>query len=82
MFCIKFSRFFKFIFLKLSRHDFEMPVTFHENDSPTNNDLNTSFFQNLVRYDTLNVFAVHGIEGILGTIMVSFLALETFSGAG
>ncbi len=59
-----------------------MPVTFHDNDSPTNNDLNTSFFQNLVRYDSLNVFAVHGVGGILGTIMVSFLALETFSGAG
>ena len=32
--------------------------------------------------DSLDVFAVHGVGGILGTLMVSFLALETFSGAG
>ena len=32
--------------------------------------------------DSLDVFAVHGVGGILGTLMVSFLALETFSGVG
>ena len=32
--------------------------------------------------DSLDVFAVHGVGGILGTLMVSLLALETFSGAG
>ena len=32
--------------------------------------------------DSLDVFAVHGVGGILGTLMVSFLALENFSGAG
>ena len=29
-----------------------------------------------------SIFAVHGVGGILGTLMVSFLALKTFSGAG
>ena len=33
--------------------------------------------------DSLDVFAVHdGVGGILGTLMVSSLALETFSGPG
>ena len=32
--------------------------------------------------DSLDVFAVHGVGGILGTLMVSFFALETFSGVG
>ena len=32
--------------------------------------------------DSLDVFAVHGVGGILGTLMVSFLALKTFSGSG
>ena len=32
--------------------------------------------------DSLDVFAVHGVGGILGTLMVSFLALKIFSGAG
>ncbi|MDP6376530.1 MAG: ammonium transporter [Pseudomonadales bacterium] len=32
--------------------------------------------------DSLDVFAVHAVGGILGTIMVSFLALEFFQGQG
>ncbi len=32
--------------------------------------------------DSLDVFAVHGVGGIIGTIMVSFLATGQFSGAG
>jgi len=32
--------------------------------------------------DSLDVFAVHGVGGIIGTIMVSFLALDQFAGAG
>ena len=32
--------------------------------------------------DSLDVFAVHGVGGIIGTICVSFLALDSFSGAG
>ena len=45
------------------------------------------FSVDLIRFkfkidDSLDVFAVRGVGGILGTLMVSFLALETFSGAG
>ena len=32
--------------------------------------------------DSLDVFAVHGVGGILGTILVSFLAAEQFGGNG
>ncbi|MDA9649282.1 ammonium transporter [Alphaproteobacteria bacterium] len=32
--------------------------------------------------DSLDVFAVHGVGGILGTILVAFLATSTFSGLG
>ncbi len=32
--------------------------------------------------DSLDVFAVHGVGGILGTLMVAYLALPTFGGAG
>ena len=32
--------------------------------------------------DSLDVFAVHGVGGALGTILVSFLALSTFQGLG
>jgi Amt family ammonium transporter len=32
--------------------------------------------------DSLDVFAVHGVGGILGTIMVSFLGLKRFGGTG
>ncbi len=32
--------------------------------------------------DSLDVFAVHGVGGVIGTIMVSFLAMDQFSGAG
>ena len=32
--------------------------------------------------DSLDVFAVHGIGGMLGILMVSFLALEAFQGLG
>ncbi|MEE8440061.1 MAG: ammonium transporter, partial [Micropepsaceae bacterium] len=32
--------------------------------------------------DALDVFAVHGIGGMTGTLLVSFLALETFGGGG
>ena len=32
--------------------------------------------------DSLDVFAVHGVGGILGSLMVCFLALESFSGVG
>lgn len=32
--------------------------------------------------DSLDVFAVHGVGGILGTLMLSFLALESFQGLG
>ena len=32
--------------------------------------------------DSLNVFAVHGVGGILGTLGVAFLALPTFGGLG
>ena len=32
--------------------------------------------------DSLDVFAVHGVGGILGTLLVAFLATSTFSGFG
>jgi Amt family ammonium transporter len=32
--------------------------------------------------DSLDVFAVHGVGGILGTLMVAFLGLEKFGGTG
>ena len=32
--------------------------------------------------DSLDVFAVHGVGGITGTLLVAFLALPTFGGAG
>jgi Amt family ammonium transporter len=32
--------------------------------------------------DSLDVFAVHGVGGILGTLLVAFLATSTFSGSG
>jgi Amt family ammonium transporter len=32
--------------------------------------------------DSLDVFAVHGVGGILGTLLVAFLATTTFSGLG
>ncbi|MGC6516758.1 MAG: ammonium transporter [Candidatus Puniceispirillaceae bacterium] len=32
--------------------------------------------------DSLDVFAVHGVGGILGSLLVAVLATETFSGAG
>ena len=32
--------------------------------------------------DSLDVFAVHGVGGILGTLLVAFLATTTFSGIG
>ena len=32
--------------------------------------------------DSLDVFAVHGVGGIIGTLLVSFLATSTFSGLG
>ena len=32
--------------------------------------------------DSLDVFAVHGVGGILGSLLVAFLALESFSGTG
>jgi len=32
--------------------------------------------------DSLDVFAVHGVGGVLGTIMVSFLGLKRFGGTG
>ena len=32
--------------------------------------------------DSLDVFAVHGVGGILGSLLVCFLALESFAGAG
>ena len=32
--------------------------------------------------DSLDVFAVHGVGGILVTLLVSFLATSTFSGLG
>ena len=32
--------------------------------------------------DSLDVFAVHGVGGILGTLLVAFLATPTFSGLG
>ena len=32
--------------------------------------------------DSLDVFAVHGVGGMLGILMVSFLALESFQGLG
>jgi Amt family ammonium transporter len=32
--------------------------------------------------DSLDVFAVHGVGGALGTILVSVLALSTFQGLG
>ena len=32
--------------------------------------------------DSLDVFAVHGVGGILGSLLLCFLALENFSGAG
>ncbi len=35
-----------------------------------------------VIYDSLDVFAVQGIGGMTGTLLVAFLALESFGGAG
>jgi Amt family ammonium transporter len=32
--------------------------------------------------DSLDVFAVHGVGGMTGSLLVAFLALETFGGAG
>ena len=32
--------------------------------------------------DSLDVFAVHGVGGIIGSLLVAFLATETFSGLG
>ena len=32
--------------------------------------------------DSLDVFEVHGVGGILGTLLVAFLAISTFSGLG
>ena len=32
--------------------------------------------------DSLDVFAVHGVGGVLGTLLVAFLATSTFSGLG
>ena len=32
--------------------------------------------------DSLDVFAVHGVGGIVGTLLVAFLATSTFSGLG
>jgi Amt family ammonium transporter len=32
--------------------------------------------------DSLDVFAVHGVGGVLGSLLVAVLATETFSGAG
>ncbi len=32
--------------------------------------------------DTLDVFAVHGVGGIIGSLMTAFLALEVFGGGG
>ena len=32
--------------------------------------------------DSLDVFAVHGVGGALGTLLVAFLATSTFSGIG
>lgn len=32
--------------------------------------------------DSLDVFAVHGVGGVTGTIMVTFLALPSFGGLG
>ena len=32
--------------------------------------------------DSLDVFAVHGVGGILGTVLVSFLAIESLGGGG
>ena len=32
--------------------------------------------------DSLDVFAVHGVGGILGTLLVAILAASTFSGLG
>ena len=32
--------------------------------------------------DSLDVFAVHGVGGILGTLLVAFLAADTFGGNG
>jgi Amt family ammonium transporter len=43
----------------------------------------TTWIKQTVRIDdSLDVFAVHGVGGALGTIMVSFLATATFQGLG
>jgi Amt family ammonium transporter len=43
----------------------------------------TTWIKQTVRIDdSLDVFAVHGVGGILGTLMVSFLATATFQGLG
>lgn len=43
----------------------------------------TTWIKQTIRIDdSLDVFAVHGVGGALGTILVSFLALETFQGLG
>lgn len=42
----------------------------------------TLFKQNLKIDDSLDVFAVHGVGGIIGTLLVAFLATPTFGGLG
>jgi ammonium transporter, Amt family len=43
----------------------------------------TTWIKQTVRIDdSLDVFAVHGVGGILGTLMLSFLAMESFQGLG
>jgi Amt family ammonium transporter len=38
--------------------------------------------RNLIIDDSLDVFAVHGVGGMLGSILVAFLVSESFGGAG
>jgi len=42
----------------------------------------TLFKQTLKIDDSLDVFAVHGVGGIIGTLLVAFLATPTFGGLG
>jgi Amt family ammonium transporter len=43
----------------------------------------TTWIKQIIKIDdSLDVFAVHGVGGALGTILVSFLALGTFQGLG
>jgi Amt family ammonium transporter len=44
--------------------------------------ITTLFKQTLHVDDSLDVFAVHGVGGILGTLLVAFLATPTFGGLG